>query len=322
MPSTTRLSKRLRKPSEAVIGRQRAEALLGTIVRVQVVGTAPEAAECAIDRAFGWFREVESRCTRFSADSELMRATSRVGAPVPVSPLVFETLQFALAVAEATGGAFDPTVGMTMAARGFDREHRTGRVIRRAEPGPGRASYRDVELDSTTLSVTVHRSLVLDLGAVAKGLALDLAARELRAFEGFAIDAGGDLYLGGLNAAGRPWSVGIRDPDEPDLLLDSVCVSDMAVCTSGGYERQTADGTGHHLLDSRTGRSAAGVASVTTVAPTAMVADAMATAAFALGPVAGLEFLTAQQVEGLIVAAGRQRHATTRFPSERARGHV
>ena len=92
--------------------------------------------------------------------------------------------------------------------------------------------------------MTLHRPLLLDLGAVAKGLAIDMAARELQPFENFAIDAGGDLYFGGCNAAGEPWSVGIRHP-RGDGLLDTLRVSDAAVCTSGDYERRHRCGTSH-----------------------------------------------------------------------------
>ncbi len=63
-------------------------------------------------------------------------------------------------------------------------------------------------------AITLLRPLILDLGAVAKGLAIDMAARELRSFPSFAINAGGDLYLGGFNPQGSPWSIGIRHPRE------------------------------------------------------------------------------------------------------------
>ena len=75
--------------------------------------------------------------------------------------------------------------------------------------------------------------MTLDLGAVAKGLAIDAAARELQPFGDFAIDAGGDLYLGGRNPDGAPWSVGIRHPRLDGRLIDSLRVSNKAVCTSG-----------------------------------------------------------------------------------------
>ena len=166
---------------------------MGTVVTIQVANGANS--ETAIKRAFGWFHEIEACCTRFDERSELMQLRLRPGVPVPVSAILFETVQFALMVAEESGGAFDPTVGAKMAARGFNREHRTGKIVA-AATGDDDVSYRDVVLDAHERTILLRRPLTLDLGAVAKGLAVDTAARELEPFKDFAIDAGGDLYLG------------------------------------------------------------------------------------------------------------------------------
>ena len=149
---------------------------MGTLVTIQVTSCGDEAAE-ALDRAFRWFYEVESRCTRFDPESELMQLTAKVGVGVRASAILFEALRFASMAAEASGGAFDPTVA-----------HSAGGV-----------SHRDVVLDPERKTIMLRRPLTLDLGAVAKGLAVDMAARELAPLQDFAIDAGGDLYLGGSN---------------------------------------------------------------------------------------------------------------------------
>src|SRR6185369_8362440 len=99
---------------------------MGTLVTIQVVRPGGDA---AIDRAFGWFREIEARCSRFDERSELVQLAARVGEPVPASPILFEAVRFALSVAEETSGAFDPTVGLRMELRGFNREDRTGRTV-------------------------------------------------------------------------------------------------------------------------------------------------------------------------------------------------
>ncbi len=288
---------------------------MGTVVTIRVVrpenDPEADAVESAMERAFGWFHEIEERCTRFQPQSELMQLTVQAGVAVPVSTILFEAVRFALLVAKETGGAFDPTVGHRMAARGFDREHRTGeRVPSTNEPNPD-VSYRDVELNQDRRTVTLRRPLTLDLGAVAKGLAIDTAARELAPFEDFSIDAGGDLYMGGVNPKGEPWSVGIRHPRRDGELIDTVQVSNQAVCTSGDYERPVRGEAGeHHILDGRTGSSPRTVASATVVAPGAMLADALATAAFVLGPQEGLQFLTRMGVDGLIYTPELERYGT------------
>jgi len=157
-------------------------------------------------------------------------------------------------------------------------------------------------------TITLRRELTLDLGAVAKGLAVDAAARELQPLGDFAIDAGGDLYLGGRNPDGGKWHVGIRHPRADRTLIDALRVSDAAVCTSGDYER------GDHLIDPRTGLAASLAASVTVVAPGAMLADALATAAFVLGPAEGLALFERHAVEGLIVTPSLERFETASLP--------
>jgi thiamine biosynthesis lipoprotein len=280
---------------------------MGTLVTIHVVRLDPEV-DPAIDRAFGWFHEIEARCTRFSPQSELMQLTARAGMPVPASAILYEAVRFALMVAEESGGAFDPTLGHRMEARGFNREHRTGEIVHTTITPDNDVSYRDVELDPDRKTITLLRPLTLDLGGVAKGLAVDTAARELEPFENFAIDAGGDLYLGGSNPQGVPWTIGIRHPrpvDEQDqALIDSLRVSNQAVCTSGDYERRT------HILDPRTKTTSDRVASATVVAPSAMLADALATAAFVLGPEESIQFLTRLGVEGLIVTPDLKRYET------------
>jgi thiamine biosynthesis lipoprotein len=283
----------------------RTEVLMGTLVTIDVVG-AGNAAD-AIDRAFSWFHHVEATCSRFDASSELMRLCARSGEAVRVSPLLLEAVGFAVAVAGETGGAFDPTVGAAMMARGFDREHRSG--VRAPAPcaDPG-ASYRDIRVDADESTITLARPLVLDLGALAKGLAVDMAGRELEPLGDFAIDAGGDLLLRGRNHRGEPWTVGIRHPRLDGELVETIRVSGVAVCTSGDYER--AD----HLADPRSGATARQAASVTVMAPNAMLADALATAAFVLGPHDGIALLERQGVEGVLYTGDLARFATPGFP--------
>lgn len=289
---------------------------LGTAVTITVV-TDTDAAASAIDRAFYWFREVEAACSRFDSESELMQLVRHVGTPVHASDLLFEAARFALAVAEETDGAFDPTIGKTMEARGFNRRYATGAVVDTPITPPADVSWRDVECDVETRTILLKRPLVLDLGAVAKGLAIDIAARELLPFRDFAIDAGGDLYLGGRNPDGDPWAIGIRHPRKDGQVIDVLRVSDAAVCTSGDYEKRAPhDADGHHILDPRTGASAGQVASATVVAPTAMLADAVATAAFVLGPVEGLELCESLGLEALVFDANLAKHETGGLPRE------
>jgi thiamine biosynthesis lipoprotein len=272
--------------------------VMGTVVSIEV-----QAGEADVQRAFEWFRQVEATCSRFDEASELRRLP--VGTPVPASPMLFEAVRFAMMVARETDGAFDPTIGSRMNARGYNRNYLTGATV--DAPGAEDASFRDVLLDEDRRTIMLRRPLTLDLGAVAKGLAVDAAARELRPFRDFCIDAGGDLYFGGSSPAGQPWRVGIRHPRRRDELVEKLQVSDCAVCTSGDYER------GAHIIDPRDATTAPPLASATVIAPNAMLADALATAAFVMGPAPGIALLERMGVQGLLITPSLEQFRTRDF---------
>jgi FAD:protein FMN transferase len=216
----------------------------------------------------------------------------------------------ALQLAVLTGGALDPTVGRAMEGSGFNTNYLSGQRVVSSWPAAQSGSYRDLVLDKDAQTVTLLRPLALDLGAVAKGFAVDLAARELSGFKGFLINAGGDVLARGPNGDGDPWTIGVQHPRRHDELLTSLRVTDAAVCTSGDYERRQAGGSGHHLLNPVTGEAAGSIVAATVIAPTAMVADALSTAVFVLGADAGIDLLHEQGVDGLIVSADLSVKAT------------
>jgi thiamine biosynthesis lipoprotein len=249
-----------------------------------------------LERALRWFELVEAECSRFEPGSDVSRVATRPRTPVPVGPIVLGAVEVALAVAEASGGAFDPTVGGATERRGYDRNYRTGaRVRTEVETAPG---WRDVILDRDAGTIFLRRALLLDLGAVAKGLAVDLALGELARFPGAVVEAGGDLRVRGTNERRRPWRVGVRDPH--GAAGHVLIPGDAAICTSAGYARP-ATGGGHHLLDPRTGQSPTGTLSATVIARTCAAADALATAAYVLGPARGIDLLEREAAQGLIV---------------------
>ena len=294
---------------EAPKSARRTTVAMDTFVTVHIAGHETSAdTDAAIERALAWFQAVESCCSRFNPDSELAMLTRRAGEDVVVSTMLFESLQFALALADETAGAFDPTVGRRMETLGFNQEYRTGTIVETPVDVREPTSYRDVHLDPGHRTVRLDRPVVLDLGAVAKGLAIDLAARELAPFEHYAIDAGGDLYLAGRNPTGDPWAIGIRDPRAEDGLIKILHISDRAVCTSGDYERRA--GRGHHIVDPRMDAVSDGAVSVTVVGSPAMLSDGLATAAFVLGPHEGIALLERHGVKGLIVSTALTRHET------------
>ena len=269
---------------------------MDTGISIQVVTSRPrDLVEGDVQRALAWFETVERICTRFDRSSEVMQLLDRVGQRVAVSTLLFEVVSFAMDLAEQSGGAFDPTIGAHMEQMGFNTNYRTGETIH-TPVDAGSGTYRDVKLDLRRRTILLRRPVVLDLNAVAKGLAIDLAARELQAYSDVCVEAGGDLYVRGHNATRQPWRVGIQHPRAEGVLVETLQATDTAVCTSGDYERRG------HVVDARLRQPVQDLASVTVVAPTAMAADGLSTTAMVLGREAGQRFLAQQGVEAVLVA--------------------
>ncbi|MEV0174738.1 FAD:protein FMN transferase [Streptomyces sp. NPDC050803] len=145
----------------------------------------------------------------------------------------------------------------------------------------------------------------LDPCAVVKGWSVQRAAELLTAAGArrFCLNAGGDVV-----AAGGPWRVGVRHPEQADKLCTVLEITDGAVATSALYER------GAHILDGRTGRPATGLLSITVVADSLTEADSTATAAFAMGP-EGIEWASARPgCEVFAVDAARRVFRTAGVP--------
>src|ERR1035437_7375308 len=145
---------------------------MDTFVTIDII--EPDSAQAAaesVERAFSWFSEIERRCSRFDLDSEVMRLSAQIGPPVVVSELLFQAITFALSVAELSGGAFDPTLGGSLEARGFNRNYQTGETVDSGLRTAAVATYADVVLDPVGSTITQLRPLILDLGAVVSGMA-------------------------------------------------------------------------------------------------------------------------------------------------------
>ena len=239
-------------------------------------------------------------------------------------PEVTATLRIALKVAQASGGAFDPTILPLTRIWSFD----TGGRL----PSPAEIEQARRLVDFRRLAilpdgrVALPPGFGLDLGGIAKGAVVDLLAGylEQRGGRDYLIEAGGDILLSGLKQGGKLWRIGIRHPRKSQGFLGLVSLGErgkrLAIVTSGDYERYfIKDGVRyHHILDPATGYSARDLVSVTVMAATCTEADALATAAFVLGMDRGLALLERWPgAAGLLVAerAGRlEARVTPGFP--------
>jgi len=224
---------------------------LGTTAEVLVTG------DLAV--AVGLLREeldaVDAACSRFREDSEIERLHRDAGRAVEVTPLLAEALAVALRAARLTGGLVDPTVGAAVCSLGYDRDFAavTDGESGSAVPAPG---WHRVLLDGTT--VVLPKGIRLDLGATAKALAADHAARTIarRTGAGVLVNLGGDVSIAGDPPPGG-WRVAIADDHSVAAARPDVTVTlrSGGLATSGTAVRQWRRGsrTVHHIVDPRTG---------------------------------------------------------------------
>lgn len=284
---------------------RRARVLMGTVVEITLLDVGAKSdPEAAMEAAFSAMAEVEARMSAHRDDSEVARLNAAAEA-LEISAATAEVLELGLQLAAASGGAFDLTLGRLKALWGFDGD--APRVpsdpeIAAALQGIGPASLRLEERRVTKGDAALR----VDLGAVAKGYAVDRAVAALQAagIRHASVNAGGDLRLLG-DHGGRPWRIGIQHPRDPQGVLVTLELADVAVVTSGDYERffEVEGVRYHHILDPRDGRPADACQSVTVVAASAAEADALATAAFVLGPEAGRRLVESRGGLALFVDA-------------------
>jgi thiamine biosynthesis lipoprotein len=280
--------------------------IMGTSIEVRAFGGDEEKRAAAIEKAFAAFAEVDRLMSNWRDDSELA-AVNRNAATiaVPVSDPLFSVIEAAQEVSSRSGGAFDVTVGPLMKLWGFhDRKPRIPADNELAALRPA-VDYRNLILDRSAHAIRfVRPGVEIDLGGIAKGFAVELAAGVLRreSLGGF-IDAGGNQYLLGLPPGRTSWTVGIQDPDRPNALLGTLDLQAGSVSTSGGYENfLTINGRRYgHIIDPRTMRPSLVSLSATVVSPDGTLADAASKVAFILGPSGGLAFVdSTSRMMGLI----------------------
>jgi FAD:protein FMN transferase len=210
-----------------------------------IVDVHDEEIEAAtLERVFEWFRWVDATFSTYKSDSEICRINRGELSLADAHADVREVLDLCEHMRLQTRGYFDI-----------------------------RAPFIAVTARSTTTGIPI------DPSGLVKGWSVDRAARILEdtGARNFYINAGGDIHVSGHPTGDKAWRIGIQHPRERDKLAAVVALRTGAIATSGTYER------GEHIVDPRTGATPAGILSVTVTGPDLAVADAYATAAFAMG---------------------------------------
>jgi len=282
--------------------------MMGTFV--EVISPDRQAAKIA----FSEIERIEDLLSKYGPDSEVAKL-NRLG-KLKVSPETFYIIKKAREFWRASNGAFDITVAPLVDLWGFtDKKYRL--------PGEKEIKKTLALVGSEKIILTDNNNVVkfrfsgmkIDLGALAKGYALDRAVAKLKeaGIKSALLCAGGQIHCLGDNL-GRPWKVAIRQPNKKGFV-GYLELKDKAVATSGDYEQYFIKDKKHyaHIFNPKTGYPQdSGLASVTVIAPDGLTADALATATMVLGKEKGIELAQKFPDVEVRIVERRQGHKVTR----------
>ena len=308
-------------PLPAFAGQSRGEAgpaqqtrmLMGTMVTLTALAPDAAKADAAFARAFAEMERLIPVFDRHNAASALSVLNAEGSLPA-APPELLEVLRESDRLGRDTGFAFNPAVapvlGLFEAARTASGGTASARPIRLddkalaealelAKPGGIRSAGGLVRLERSGMRLT--------LDGIAKGYIADAASRSLAAdgLVNHMVNAGGDIRASGFARGGRPWSVGIQDPDHPNRIVAGTSAVNCGIATSGSYENYfDRSHSQHHLISHVTGKSPE-LAGITVKAPTAMQADALATALALMPPAQAVRYVNARANVACLIM-GRQ----------------
>ena len=296
---------------------QETRLLMGTIVTLTASHPARAKAEDAIGRAFVEMDRLIAIFDRFnsaSALSVLNTDGALASAPQELLIVLAESQRLGVDTDFAFNPAITPVVDLFSAARaaagpGKDMPEIDSRALTEAL-----ALAQPADILTSNGAIRLQRAgMRLTLDGIAKGYIADAASRVLteQGVRNHMVNAGGDIRASGFSSSGKPWVIGIENPALTGGVLETVSLTSAGIATSGGYETfYDRARKHHHLISHRTGKSPA-IASVTVKAPTAMQADALATALALMPPAEALRYTQSRaNISCLIIGNQGQRYAS------------
>jgi thiamine biosynthesis lipoprotein len=290
----------------------REEAIMGTAVRVELWSDDRAAGDAAIDAVMDEMHRIDAAMSPFKPRSELSRINRDAAlAPVSISAEMAYLIARSIEFSDLCGGAFD----ITYASVGhlYDYRERIKPSSEALASACAAVGYKNLILDRKARTVRFAREGVrIDLGGFAKGHAVDNAAAILRrrGIRHAIVSAGGDSRVVG-DRRGRPWTIGVRDPRRSGEVVAVLPLEDVAISTSGDYERYfEQDGVRcHHVIDPKTGTSPSSVHSVTILAEDGLTTEALSKSVFVMGLAKGMRLIESLPgVDAVVVDAAGVLH--------------
>jgi thiamine biosynthesis lipoprotein len=287
---------------------------MGNRFQLSAAGASEEWAQDCIEAGIYEIRRIEKKLTTYSEDSETALINQNAGIrPVIVSRETFDLIERSKKISRVTQGAFDITYGsVDKTLWNFDTSMNKLPDTATAREMTRLINYRNVLMNRNDFSVMLkEKGMRIGFGGIGKGYAAERAKLVMKGkgAESGVVNASGDMTTWGLQPDGTPWTVGIADPNLKDRAFSYMNITDMAIATSGNYEKFIiVDGKKYsHTIDPRTGLPIRGIKSVTVISTDAEIADAMTTPVMIMGVGAGLNMINQiENVEAIIVDDGNK----------------
>jgi len=278
--------------------------LMGNRFEISVLSDNEQWAAKCIAAAITEISRIEKLLTTYNEDSQTNRINNNAGiAPVKVDKEVFDLIERSLKISSLTQGAFDISYGsIDKRLWNFDKEMTSLPDEKTAKQLVRLINYKNILLDKDNCTVFLkEKGMRIGFGGIGKGYAAEKAKHLLKEIgvQSGIVNAAGDLTTWGLQANGKPWTIGIANPESKQHSFSSLNITNMAVATSGNYEKFVViNGKKYsHTIDPKTGLPVSGIKSVTIINPNAEIADAMATPVMIMGIKVGLDMVN--QIKGL-----------------------
>ena len=278
--------------------------LMGNRFELSIISENEDGANKIIASAIQEIIRIERLLTTFSPDSQTNLINVNAGIqPVTVDKEVFDLVQRSLKISSLTQGAFDITYGsIDKSLWNFDTKMTILPDATTAKQMVKLIDYQKVILNPNDLTVFLQeKGMRIGFGGIGKGYAAEMAKRLMinEGVEHGIVNASGDLTTWGNQPNGKPWTIGIADPNHKNQSFSYLNISNMAIATSGNYEKFVMIGGKKysHTINPKTGLPVTGIKSVTIIAPNAEIADALATPVTVMGVRVGLDLIN--QMKGI-----------------------
>ncbi|MBF9253698.1 FAD:protein FMN transferase [Pontibacter sp. 172403-2] len=277
--------------------------LMGTRFEFAAVTKDEQKAWEAIETGIRETQRIEALISEWQPTSQTSEINRAAGIrPVVVDEELYDLISRCLRLSRLTNGAFDISFAAIDKVWHFDGTMQSLPDSQEVAASVSKIGYEKIILDLASHSVFLSEpGMKIGFGAIGKGYAANRARDLMRSMgiPGGVVNAAGDLTTWGKQANGESWYVGIADPAEKDEVFSWLTADEIAVVTSGNYEKYVEIGGKRysHIIDPRTGYPVSGLKSVTIVCPNAELADALATAVSVMGAEEGLGLIN--QLKGV-----------------------